>query len=161
MLHDGMGFTFTEIWTGQLAGTARDYLITTGVDARPHFRKLEFSLEDGPVLFQVFEDTVVSAEGTPITTIYNNNRNSSYIMPATMHLNPTVTDVGTQIHVHKQWAVASGPPGQASQAGAQDIGEEWILKPETRYLIRLTNLSAITVEGHAHFFGYHPSYVDE
>jgi hypothetical protein len=63
-----------------------------------------------------------------------------------LYTGPTVTGVGTLVHT--TWLVPTPVSAGVSKAVGlvgETNGEEWILAPSTKYLIRITNNSGATV----------------
>ena len=81
---------------------------------------------------QFYEDTEVSDNGTGIN-VYNRNRNASdYTDFLGVYHTPTVTSAGTLLETNRIGSARSSG-GQATRA------DEWILKDNTIYLLRITN----------------------
>jgi hypothetical protein len=142
LTHDGMVFSSTGKNTGLLnAGTA-DFLFVTGAN-EVHLTKVTMFPGDGDVDFVAYEDTVTSANGGEVPLI-NVNRTSSKEPLVKLYGAPTVTTLGDIIHT--TWAVPTVSSGNDS-SGVMNVspGEEWVLKPNSKYLFRLTNNSGGTI----------------
>lgn len=88
----------------------------------------------------LYEDTTVSADGTQLTP-HNLNRTIEDQSSMSVYHTPTVTTVGTQI---KQVFVVGGAGGNSVGsvgAGPARPGTELILKKNTNYLLRITNVA--------------------
>lgn len=98
-----------------------------------HLRLFQFDASGAPISFKLYEDTTTSANGTAQST-YNFNRNYTDGVLG-VYLTPTIITLGTQL--------VSGQISGTKQAGGsgQTSGTEWVLKSNTKYLIRLTNSS--------------------
>ena len=140
MIHEGFAYHASGKATAIADGATLEMLFKVPAGTFPHFHKVRMQYGAGDVEMDAYEGTTVSADGTSITA-YNLNRNSSNTPNMTAFHTPTITADGTKIHA--QWAppTASGTGG--SQEGVVDVtqGEEWILKPDTNYLFRITNNS--------------------
>lgn len=116
-----------------------DLLLTVPAFTYPHFRKAIFNLGDGPCDIKMYEGVTTSAAGTA-SPVFNRNRNSANTPNTVLTTGPTVTDLGTLIHDR-----FVGDPGGmgANQVGSLSagLGEEWVLTPSTKYLVRITNNS--------------------
>lgn len=126
-----------------LSAASYDVLITTPAFTFPHFRKALYNIGDGPADLLLYEGVTTSDDGSALLC-YNRNRNSANVPNSVLTFTPTVTDLGTLIHDR----FIGDPGGQgANQVGAESaaLGEEWILQPSTKYLIRLTNNSGTTM----------------
>lgn len=79
----------------------------------------------------VYEDSTTSANGTPIPS-FNRNRNSPITCDISLYSNPTITTNGNAL-----WRTIIG---SGKQDGGLSRGEsEFILKRNTKYLVRVTN----------------------
>lgn len=78
-----------------------------------------------------YEGPTFSAAGTAID-VFNRNRNSSNADLLAVTYGPTITGTGTQLQVDK---LGSGK----SIGGTASRQEEWLLKNNTAYLLRVTN----------------------
>ncbi len=97
----------------------------------------EFESEGaGDVFF--FEETTVSANGSA-ATIFNMNRNFANLPLTTVFMGPTITGDGTLLD-------AGLIPGDSKKGtfGGNVRGGVIILKPNTKYLCRVTNVSGAT-----------------
>ena len=76
-----------------------------------------------------------------------------------MSYGPTITTTGVLIHTKWFEPTAAGV-GPKPGVGLSDLanGEEWILKPNTSYLIRVTNNSGATIDLSFDFLWYEVSY---
>ena len=87
----------------------------------------------GEATIQFLEAVTVSAEGTAVTAL-NRNRNSANTPGTTVKKNPTVTDNGTQLI-----SLYCGTTGlHINEAQISQNECEWILKPDTKYVLALT-----------------------
>lgn len=144
LIHDGVVYHMSQKLTGIVNGASVDFLLKVPALTYPHIHKMRAAVGSGDVDFYSYEGTTVSADGTPITTD-NLNRNSSNTASMLMFGSPTVTDVGTEIH--NLWIPPTAAGVGQTQNGVSDAeaGEEWILKPSTNYLHRMTNNSGATI----------------
>lgn len=87
----------------------------------------------GASTLQIYEGVVTSADGTAMTEA-NRNRNSSAEATVVVTHSPTIDDVGTLLQTKY-----CGATGKFSADGEDQRNEnEWILKQNTKYLLRLT-----------------------
>jgi hypothetical protein len=134
-IHDGTMFTVSD--TAAIgAGNDRDYLITTPNTAiRMH---LTYEAKaDGALTINFYEDATTSAAGTALTEL-NRNRPSATAATGVITHTPTVTGTGTLLD--PDFLNASFKGGGESRAD-----HEWILKQNAKYLLRLSNGTAGTV----------------
>lgn len=131
------GVTFQASYKSPEGGDIGDnsvlnIFIQTGVN----FNHFVFSTTSGGTseLF-IFEDTVVSADGTPLA-VWNMNRPKSIVSTSQVSHTPTITSDGTRIH---NSLMPGGTGNNRLPGGTARPGTEWILSPNTNYLIRIVN----------------------
>jgi len=132
LIHAGLHFRTTDLATGILIATPKRYLlITPNTTMRIHL-SLEF-VGGGAFTAELFEDTVVTANGTGMTEV-NSDRNSTNVATLQTFEDPTVTADGTLIFT-----------GSGSAIHVVDTeknhDDEFILKQNTNYEIKITALS--------------------
>ena len=109
------------------SGNNRDILIITG-SKEVHINysiSSRFKCE-----IYIYEDTTVSSNGT-VKTIFNMNRVSANTSLTTCYFTPTIISLGTLISMHFK------DVGVITDFG---LGEEYILKPNSKYLLRVSSL---------------------
>ena len=149
-IHKGEMFRYRDSITIG-SGVSQDYLITSPVTPWPHLNMIA----DGTALtsFVMYEDT--DKIGTTLQTAFNANRNSANTPLMTIHKGTTggTTD-GTQLFIY-----SSGTSVGSSKSPADvEFAGEWILKSNTKYIIRITsgtaaNLCNISLEWYEHVYG--------
>ena len=88
------------------------------------------------ILLELFEDSVVSNNGTA-TPIINHNRNSTTPPLGKVFENPTVVSEGIRIYVELVGTATIG--GMSISADRNE--DEYILKVQTNYLLKITPLA--------------------
>jgi len=86
-------------------------------------------------LIELFEDSTVSADGTPIT-IFNNDRESTNTSEASVFAAPTVTDDGSLL-----WAGKTGT-GRNPIGTSPGLNYEVLPKASTDYLLKITKATS-------------------
>ena len=99
------------------------------------------TLADGLITVELFEEADLTT-GTPITA-NNMNRESSAISSAIFSLAPTVISEGTKLDHLSIGATTIGNAISISTLGAKLA---WRLKPNTKYLLKLSNAEATDVD---------------
>lgn len=130
-IHEGDVFTVLEV-TDLGNGAVRDILIITPDTTRwAHFVwEIEHEVETS---IQFYRGTTVTDNGTLIPS-FNRNGNSATTATTLVYHTPTITNVGTLIGTIQQ--------GDGKKAGGSDReANEFILRQNTYYLIRITNLT--------------------
>ena len=150
MIHQGLGFTHNDRHDGIAAAATLDHLFVTG-DHKIHMRVLEVESTGAPVSLAYYEDTVTSADGT-LETSGNNNRTSSKTPETSVYTGPTITNIGNQIG---ETILPSTGGGNSGAVGIL-AGGEWVLKPNSKYLIRFTNEDTQPTDVVFTFFWYEP-----
>ena len=137
LIHDGMFFEVQQSDAALVNGGIVNILLDVPAGSFPHFQDLEISTDEGPIAFDLYEGTTVSANGVALG-VANKNRNSSRTAELDLYFNPTITDDGTLLK-SSQVPVAS-----VAELFSQKRSGEWVLAPSTLYLVRITNNSGQT-----------------
>ena len=117
--------------------------MVTPVGLEPHWSRVLLTLGDGNIDIQTYENVITSALGTEIPSKCT-NRAMANTAELKLYGAPTLTDEGDVLHT--LWA----PPTQSQGShvvGISDIsnGEEWIMKEDSTYMMRITNNSGGTI----------------
>ena len=120
------------------AAATMDISFLTSATGYVHIRPSAVSTSGDKVTIAFYEGVIMTV-GTGMTA-YNHNRNSVIVPTAIVKHTPTVTNTGTLI---AQGYIGGGTGVGGSRSGGErgDINE-WVLKPNTQYLLRLTNGSS-------------------
>lgn len=135
--HDGRAFFAFKINPTSAtlaAGSSIDIVMASPAGITPHITVDAFCQGDAELY--IYEGTSTTG-GTPFTPI-NRNRNYAVSNPSqiAMVINPTVTSVGTML----DGQIVPGGVGKKS-GGGTGSALEYVLKPLTNYLFRLTNVN--------------------
>jgi hypothetical protein len=154
---DGFVYHASGKVTGMIDANVDDFLLVTPAAPEVHLFRASLSLGRGDIDILVYEGTATSADGAALTEL-NINRTSSNTPGAVLTFGPTVTGVGTLIHT--DWVPPTAAGIGATAAGVVDsgTGEEWMLLPSTKYLIRITNNSGATIDYRWEFAWMEPDY---
>ena len=133
--HDGRAWFAYKVYpdSAKLADAASiDIVLAAASGVIPHMTIDALCLGDAELY--IYEGT--SATGGTAFTPINRNRNYTTSSQVAMIVNPTVTALGTQIDAQIL------PGGAGKKAGGGTAGSlEYVLKPLTNYLFRLTNVN--------------------
>jgi len=133
--HDGRAWFAYKIApdSAKLAdGASIDIVLASASGVIPHLTVDALCLGDAELY--IYEGT--SATGGTAFTPINRNRNYTTSSQVAMIVNPTITALGTQIDAQIL------PGGAGKKAGGGTAGSlEYVLKPLTNYLFRLTNVN--------------------
>lgn len=137
-VHEGEMFHTNHIFSSVANGGNADTMLHT-LDGEYHTM---FSVSvGGAVDVFLYEDVVVTDSGTAVTS-YNMNRTSTKESDLVVTHTPTVSSTGTTL-------VSKFIPGGSSQqtriGGDTRTATEWLLKPNTNYMIRINNVSGTTI----------------
>lgn len=161
LVHDGMVFDCDHYSASIANGASLDVHLKVPAGCYPHLRALGFAVSDGPCMFYFYEAPTLSADGTELTP-RNHNRNSTNTPQMQVFHTPTVTGVGTLLHqrfVPDMGGVGANLVGVVgSTAGS---AQEFVLKPSTSYIIRMTNNSGAAIAAAGECLWYEPSYQDQ
>ena len=134
-LHEGRAFFASHVVNNgsYLAnGATIDFVFAAGPGTIVH---LSYSAScGGDAEYGLYEGTT-STGGTSYTPI-KRNRTSSTVSNVAMVLNPTITNVGTQIYND---LIIGG--GKTKTGGGTEHSIEFVLSPLTNYMVRLVNTS--------------------
>jgi hypothetical protein len=142
--HDGRAFFAYKVYPDSSplgAGASIDIVLASPSGITPHITIDALCLGDAELY--IYEGTSTTG-GTSFTPI-NRNRNYSVSNPSqvAMVINPTVTSVGTELDAQII------PGGSGKKAGGGSAGSlEYVLKPLTNYLFRLTNVNGTAHAAH-------------
>jgi hypothetical protein len=132
-IHSGSHF-FTGNYTDLANGQVYDILIVTPNTLKYSHMIFELRTE-AEAMFGYYEATTTSANGTAMT-VFDRNRVTANTAGTTFFHTPTVTSVGTLL--------GSGIFGSGNkQGGGLRDSNEFILKPNSKYLVRVTNNTAL------------------
>lgn len=140
LIHKGKYFSGGYYNSALAAAGTLDILIQA---SSAHYTHAQFvASASGDCTVQLYEDTTFSAAGTAVD-MSNHNRSSASVFSGTVTHTPTVTSVGTAIN-----GMMLLPGGTKHSGGGADAGfnNEFVLDKSTNYLLRVTNVSGITIK---------------
>ena len=140
--HDGRAWYAYSMYpvSAPLAdGSSIDIVMASAAGIFPHMTVDALCLGDAE--FYIYENPVATG-GTAFTPI-NRNRNYTTSSQVAMIINPTVSVLGTQIDAQ----ILPGGSGKKA-AGGTSGSLEYVLKPLTNYLFRLTNVNGTAHAAH-------------
>lgn len=140
--HDGRAWFAYKMYpkSAPLAdGASVDIVLASAGGVFPHVTVEALCLGDAE--FYIYENAVATG-GTALTPI-NRNRNDTSSSQVAMIVNPTVSSLGTQIDAQ----IIPGGTGKKSTGGSSH-SLEYVLKPLTNYLFRLTNVNGTDHAAH-------------
>lgn len=150
-IHNGETFRYSNPVTLG-SGASQDYLITTPVSGKSMHATLSI---DGTAVTSFFIYEATDRSGSTLQTYFNANRNSANTSTATIHKGTTGgTSDGTLLASY-----ASGTSTNQSKSSANVTHDsEWVLKTNTKYIIRITsgtagNLCNLYLEWYEHVSG--------
>lgn len=135
-VHQGQFFLLERIVSSLADNVSIDVVLSTGNQS---LHASFGSIVRGDSEIFIYESPTVS--NGSVIDIINQNRNSTRQSTATAVHTPTVTSVGTLLTHNLIVGGAVGHAVGGAMSGALREGSEWVLKPNTKYLIRLTNKS--------------------
>jgi hypothetical protein len=109
-------------------------LVTPATPAHIELLTMECSTTSAPVYIDLYEGTIVSANGTAVTNIRNYNRQSNRANGLAIYQGATVTDTGISVD-------AMLLAGDKTIGGGNGQDGRFILKPSEKYLVRVQNVS--------------------
>ena len=140
--HDGRAWFAYKMYPDSAplaSGASIDIVMASASGVLPHLTVDALCLGDAE--FYIYENAVATG-GTPFTPI-NRNRNYTTSSQVAMIINPTVSTLGTQLDAQII------PGGSGKKSGGGTAGTlEYVLKPLTNYLFRLTNVNGTAHAAH-------------
>lgn len=140
--HDGRAWFAYKMYPDSAplsADASIDIVLASASGVIPHMTIDALCLGDAELY--IYEGTVATG-GTPFTPI-NRNRNYTTSSQVAMIVNPTISSLGTQLDAQ----IIAG--GSGKKAGGGTAGSlEYVLKPLTNYLFRLTNVNGTAHAAH-------------
>jgi len=150
-IHQGDAYAISGKETG-LANAATAYIYAVTGASHIHWRAASVTTENGEVDIAFYEAPTVSANGTLVPS-FNKNRVSTNTSDLTVYAGPTVTDNGTLLETG--WVPPTGGVGSHASGGeVERVGGEWILLPNSSYLISITNNSGGAIDYSYTYFWY-------
>ena len=139
--HDGRAWLAWRLYPASAPLVAGDScnIVLAAAGVRPHLT-IDAVLAGDAELY-VYEGATTTG-GTLFTPV-NRNRNYTTSSNVAMAINPTVTGTGTLIDAQ---FLAGGIGKKAGGGGEQSL--EYVLKPLTNYLVRMTNVNGTNHAGH-------------
>lgn len=138
--HEGEMYHGDQVWSSVSNGASVEMAmaITTTKDAHMTFDVVA----GGQVLVQVWESPTYANLGTAVHG-WNMNRTYTNTSASTMYVAPTITSTGTITLVQR--ILPGGTSNQTRVGGGIRQGTEWIFKPGTVYMLRVTNQSGSAI----------------
>lgn len=155
MIHDGFMYDISGKALAVAAAASVDVLFTMAAGVILHLTNVEYTLDEAPVLVELYENVVTSADGTA-ALVSNHNRLSSNTPGSVVTIGPTITDIGDLLH--ERYIPAAGKDTGLVVKGAD---REWILGntgTPNKYLWRITNNTPAAITIGYHFNGYEIGY---
>ena len=154
-IHEGIFFESYNKFT-LAAGATKVITLKAAAGTYLHYRPTSLVTSADKVLIEFYEGaTVTAATGAAVTTT-NHNRNSALTSTTTLLDAPTVTANGTKFaQVYIPGATGTGGTRTGASAGVSN--SEWVLKPNTAYMIKVTNSSSGSNDIQVNFQWYEES----
>jgi len=134
-IHKGLFFTGGHYIASLANDASLDLLIQNGA-TNTHMDFYESV--GGDSIIMLYEGVTFSNAGTDVT-VSNHNRKSANAFIGTITHTPTITGLGNQIN---STVFSAGGTGGNAQGGSFDgFSNEFVLKENTNYLLRATNVS--------------------
>ena len=132
-IHSGSHF-FTGNFTTLANAAVYDILFVTPATLKYSHMIFEIGTQ-AEAMFSYYEGVTTSADGTALV-MYDRNRTTDNTAGTTFYHTPTVTDLGV--------VIGAGIFGSGNKAGGSTRdSNEFVLKPNTKYLMRVTNNTSV------------------
>lgn len=150
LIHQGKGFAHYNLHS-VANGASIDHLWITPSDREIHLREWSVKSSVGPVTVNAYEDTTVSANGTVESTGCL-NRILNTTPKLKLYHTPTVTGVGNVLLT--DFIGTSGGGAHVTLGSPASSPLEWVLKKNSKYMLRVTNNSGSTADVVILFYWY-------
>jgi hypothetical protein len=141
-IHAGGHYTVTNSGSKDASGSLDLMLVTPPANLGEIHLECATSASNAGQYF-LYEGVTTSNDGTAVT-INNNKRTSLNQSACKAYHTPTVTATGTNLETHQVGASS----GATRVGGTTESRNEYILKPETKYLLRYTATNNTTLISH-------------
>jgi hypothetical protein len=134
--HAGATFSNSDTDT-VIQATSKDFLIISPAANESHLITFHFTSTQANAEIVLYEEPTTTDNGSALT-LFNKNRKSSNVAETQLFQDPTVTGGSEGLQLEHDLIVGG------KQSGGSDFsetGEEWVLKANTKYLIRYNNNS--------------------
>jgi len=134
-MHGGCLFWHSSGNSLATGASASLLFITGALDVHMVYNILK--TDNAPVKIEFFEDAVVSANGVQLPA-YNKNRKSSVVPQSQVWGGPTIIGAGTLLSTDQIY-------GANKEASSSGLPAEWVLKPNSKYIFKVTNNASQTL----------------
>lgn len=155
-IHEGRAFAFTCEKT-DLAKTVSYWMyFHTNSDKEVHFRASSLYSSASALKAELWEDVIYSVGTGTTSLVYNHNRNSNITTDVVVKQDATITG-GVRLPA----TVYAGIGGdKTSRSGGEGSSEnEWVLKPDSSYGVKITNIGDVDTYISIEPFWYEVSYI--
>lgn len=137
-VHEGNYFIFQkEIIDLASSGIVYVGLITDGKYI--HYQPTTIKTNSAYLRLEFFENAEFT--GGTLTSVMNKNRNSLLESTVLLYLSPTVTQEGIKMTGFSIYGVQGNENKRSG--GVASTNQEWVLKPDTLYLAKITNVDDV------------------
>lgn len=150
LIHQGKGFAHYNQHS-VANGATLDHLWITPSDKEIHLREWSVKSSVGPVSIIAYEDTTVSNNGT-VEAVGCLSRIQNITSKLQLYHTPTVTGVGNQLL--QDFIGPTGGGAHVTVGSAASNPLEWVLKKNSKYMLRVTNNSGSTADVVIFFYWY-------
>jgi len=155
-IHDGIGFVCSKVLSLTGSATLDCTFVTPGIGAGlpnvfMHMRPISAWSSASAVLIDFYEGATTTG-GTLVTGSFNRNRNVP--KDSSMILTSGVTTSVTGTLLTSNYVGTAGTPAKVAGGGTVGSFEEIVLKPSTKYLLRIVNQTSTATSVDVSLFWY-------
>ncbi len=153
--HIHLGEGFRACFVTEVNAASQKYLQLKTGDSVVHLLLRRIATRQPDFTLSLFEGGTLTDGTTLLSNQHNANRLSAKEAQMKIYDNPTNVDVEGALRLE---CVYLPGDGQGALAGGDDFGGaiEWVLKPNTTYLVRLKNDAAATNKINIEWYWYEP-----
>jgi hypothetical protein len=141
-IHAGNAFSLGEVFT-IAAGATVDVTVQVPAGAYVHYQATDLSTDGGNTVTAILYEgaTVTAATGTAITPVNRRRLDTPDTSLLAIKQGATVTATGSRID---QWYFPKAADKGVMVSISKSDTNEWVLKQDTTYLLRISNTGATT-----------------
>jgi hypothetical protein len=152
-IHAGTGYSISAI--GTIAGDTSLYFLARVGDKQIHFEEFDLKLSAGNVTLELFKDPTITSVGD---SVIPDTLNDAANIPceSLIYSGSTISDDGTRKYVSKAFTLGVAEKSESGTA----IASGRVLKSNTDYIVKITNLEAVASVQYSISFTFHESNID-
>lgn len=152
LIHQGKAFSIQNKFT--LAAAAIGYLeLIIPAGAYVHFKPVSMQSDGPKILIQLIEAPTITTGNSPLVPVNRRRVGTPAVSIVTVKNNPTAVSAGTVLD-QDYIGGGTGAGGSTVSGGVAQNDNEWVLKPATTYVVKVTNSGSGSADVNIKTFWY-------